>query len=264
MGMTAGVAVAGRGAGAPKADPAAQAERELAAAGLTHPSESEPELATSCHELSTTTGVDALVAREPFRMTLANGPVEGDVLPPLQARSAMNVLRRELGRYSIDRLRTAGLRRVVLVSELRESGKLISSLPNVAGSLLVDGSVPEAFLPRLIHHEVFHFMDFADEERSHENDAWKAENGLFLYGEGGRSVRSSRASELTDEAPGFLTRYAMTAVEEDKAEVFSLLMTKHAEVSARAAKDQVVRAKIDAVMTKLGRVAPELRPLVTL
>lgn len=261
FGLTAGAALAGRGA-PPKEDPAARAKAELVAAGLQPVHDGD--LAPVCEALERETHVAPLLAQQPFKLTLANGPLEGDPLPPERAKTALSVLRRELARYSPERLEAAGLQRVVLAADLRESGKLISSLPNVSGSLLLDGSVPESFLARLVHHEIFHFLDFADADRHHEDDAWSQENHLFAYGEGGRSVRSPRASELTDEMPGFLTRYAMSAVEEDKAEVFSLLMTRPADVRGRAHADEVVRAKVRRMNEKLARVAPELAPVAQL
>jgi hypothetical protein len=254
--LTAGAALAGRPE--PRPSPAAQAEADLAAHGLTRPDSDGSDLATLAQGIAHDTHVTPFVARSPFRLALANGPLEGAPLAADRARAAFAIIRRELGRYDPDRLTAAGLLRIVIASDLRESGRTISSLPNVAGTLLLDGSVPEAFLARLVHHEIFHFFDFADRERLRENDRWQDENGLFAYGEGGRSVRSARAGDLSDEMPGFLTRYAMSAVEEDKAEVFSLLMTRPTEVRTRATSDGVVRAKVMRLADKLSRVAPEL------
>lgn len=260
--LTAGVALASRASPKSEVDPAARAHAELAAVGL-EPAR-EGALGAACDAMQRETQVVALLARGDFTLKLANGPLEGSALSADRARVALTVIHRELQRYSPAVLRAAGLRRIVLAADLRESGKLISSLPNVAGSLLLDGSVSEAFLARLVHHELFHFFDFADEGRLRENAAWTEDNGLFCYGEGGRSVRGARASELSDEMPGFLTRYAMSAVEEDKAEVFSLLMTQPAEVRGRAERDGVVRAKVRRLAEKLTRVAPELVNVATL
>lgn len=260
--LTAGVAIAGRGTPTEKPDPAARAMAELAQAGLAPVSGGE--LAPVCEAFERDLHVAPLLAQSPFKLTLANGPLEGEPLAEPRARAALSVVHRELARYTPDRLHDAGLVRVVLAADLRESGKLISSLPNVSGSLLLDGSVPEAFLARLVHHEVFHFFDFTDQDRPHENDRWTIANGLFVYGEGGRSVRSPRASDLSDDMPGFLTRYAMSAVEEDKAEVFSFLMTQPEAVRGRAATDPVVRAKVERLGEKLARVAPELASVARL
>lgn len=262
LALTVGAALAGRGARADKPDPAARAAAELARVGVVPVSKGE--LAPVCEAFERDTHVAPLFAETPFRLSLANGPLEGEPLAEPRARAALAVVHRELARYTPERLHDAGLVRVVLAAELRESGKLISSLPNVSGSLLLDGSVPEPFLARLVHHEVFHFFDFADQERPRENDRWTIANGQFVYGEGGRSVRSPRASDLSDEMPGFLTRYAMSAVEEDKAEVFSFLMTQPDAVRGRAAADPVVRAKVERLGEKLARVAPELSKLAEL
>lgn len=256
LAMTGGVALAGRGAKPSAVDPSVKVRAELAAAGLDVVREGS--LGLSCEALERETEITPLFAQQPFRMTLANGPLEGVPLASDRAERVLSIVRRELARYSPARLRAAGLRRVVMAADLRESGKLISSLPNVAGSLLLDGSVPDTFLARLVHHEIFHFLDFADDARHGENDVWSAQQHLFAYGEGGRSVRSPRAGELSDELPGFLTRYAMSAIEEDKAEVFSFLMTRPADVRGRAQRDEVVRKKVERLGDKLARVAPEL------
>ncbi len=236
-------------------DGASREDAPFAAHGLGAP---PPELSAEARAFEDETRVVPLFAGGNFRMPLVNGPLEGERLPEPVARRALAVVRRELRRYRPERLVAVGLRRVVLAADLRENGKLVSSLPNVAGALILDGAVPEAFLVRLVHHEVFHFFDFADPERRAENERWHGEHHLFAYGEGGRSVRAASAGDVTREHPGFLTRYAMSAVEEDKAEVFSLLMTKPELVRERADADAVVGAKVGHLRGKLRRLAPEL------
>ena len=62
------------------------------------------------------------------------------------------------------------------------------------------------------------------------------------------------SARLTDELPGFVSKYATSALEEDKAETFAFLMAAPARLQAIAARDAVIRAKIAAVKAELLRV----------
>jgi hypothetical protein len=189
---------------------------------------------------ASTQGVDLMCATRPFSLHLGNGVVEGDPASPAALARATRIVDSELARYAPDLLHRAGLGRVLFTATLREGGRAIPSLPNCAGTLLLDVDAPDAFLRRLVHHEVFHFIDLADDGVVRHDPRWESLNErFFVYGDGGRSTRDPRGATLTDTLPGFLNAYSLSGVEEDKAEVFSFLMTSPREVE-RIAKDDVV------------------------
>jgi hypothetical protein len=199
-------------------------------------------------------GVERLVAERPFHVQLAHGTVEGRVPSNAKLARAEAVLTRELARYPAGFLARVHLRRVLFCEDLEEAKKPIPSLPNHAATLLVDVDAGEAFLSRLVHHEVFHFLDFADDRLVTRDPDWERLNVPdFRYEGGGRTVREPSATDPDGGPPGFVTRYATAALEEDKAELFSWLMSDPALVAARAGADAVLRAKVfrlDALVTK--------------
>jgi hypothetical protein len=203
--------------------------------------------------------VEILEATRSFTLPLGNGPVAG--APPSQQRErlALSLIREELGRYPSSFIDKARLRRVLFCQGLSEAARPIPSLPNFQSTLLLDVDAPPEFLRRLIHHEVFHFADYAADDQVQRDPAWEKLNGSsFSYGSGGRFLRDP-ASSSPDGAPeGFVTRYATSALEEDKAETFAFLMVAPGATLARAHSDRVLSAKIHAIELELGKLDPAM------
>jgi hypothetical protein len=81
----------------------------------------------------------------------------------------------------------------------------------------------------VIHHEFDHLVTFNIFNTWAPVDSiWLSFNPPgFSYGAGGASAYQSNNSSLSGEHPtsGFVTGYATTAIEEDKAETYAYLMT---------------------------------------
>ena len=58
--------------------------------------------------------------------------------------------------------------------------------------------------------------------------------------------------------PGFLSRYATSAPEEDQAEVFAFLMSAPEAVARVGARDAIVRAKVERIETRVRVWVPDL------
>ncbi|OJY29897.1 MAG: hypothetical protein BGO98_49740 [Myxococcales bacterium 68-20] len=191
-------------------------------------------------------GVALLESTKPFSLALANGPVHG--VPPTSARlaTASAIVSRELARYPVAFLRGVRLAGIVLTEDLAENEMPIPSLPNVGGLLLLDVSSVESDLVRSLHHEIFHFFDLADDGRVSPDAAWEALNPPgFVYGSGGRTLRGTWAAHPSDDLPGFVSVYATSGVEEDKADTFAFALTRAPLVRARMTSNAVLRAKIE-------------------
>jgi hypothetical protein len=200
-----------------------------------------------------TNGVVLLDATRPFTIALGNGPVHG--VPPRGDRlgAARALVTRELARYPKTLLEQIKLRGVVFIDELAEGENAIPSLPNVGGLLLLDVGSKEADLVRTFHHEVFHFFDLADDGRLTPDPEWSALNqASFAYGAGGRTLRQGWAAKPTTELAGFVSGYATSAVEEDKAETFALAVSRTEAIRAQAADDRVVAAKLAVIVQRVG------------
>lgn len=192
--------------------------------------------------------VELLVAKRPFRLDLGHGALTAGPPEPTKLAKARETLAHELSRYPAGFLRKVRLRRVLLCQDLEENERPIPSLPNHASTLLVDVDAGQAFLSRLVHHEVFHFLDFADDQLVVRDPAWEQLNDPdFRYEGGGRAVRDPAATGPSSGPPGFVTRYATAALEEDKAEIFSWLMTDKALLAARTMNDSILRKKVSRI-----------------
>lgn len=192
-------------------------------------------------------GVEILHAMSGFELPLGHGVVSGTAARYDRLVEATRLIREELARHGPERFASAELRRVVLCAELREDRRPIPSLPNYNHTLILDVTGEDAYLQRLIHHELFHFIDLADDGTVLRDDAWEALNPPdFSYAHGGRAMRGSEAS-VTPPPPGFVSGYATSAVEEDKAETFAEWIFARDALLARAATDPVLRAKVEQI-----------------
>ncbi len=207
-------------------------------------------------------GLELLRAGEPFSLALAGGVLAGKPPPEAQERRAAEIVAEELARYPSGFLAEHRLLRVVLVGDLTEAGLPIPSLPNLEQSLVLDVDGSEPFLRRLIHHEVYHFVDYAVDDQVKRDPAWQALNErYFVYGSGGRFVRHGSASRFGSGGRGFVTEYARSGLEEDKAETYAFLLTAPAKMRRRMAADATLEKKGRALMASLERRDPRTRAL---
>lgn len=187
-------------------------------------------------------GVQLWRATNAFRLDLAGGRLSG-AAAGADARVARIVIE-ELSRYPGGFLRAHRFRRVLLCSGLEEAGVKIPSLPNLEQSLVLDVDAPDAFLRRLLHHEVFHFMDYTADDQVTRDPEWEALNDrYFVYGFGGRFMRDGATSRFGSGGAGFVTEYAKSGLEEDKAETFAFLLVSPGSMQRQTQRDPRLDAK---------------------
>lgn len=204
-------------------------------------------------------GVEILHADTELEITLDHGVITAGPAEEGALAVATVLVVDELTRLPRELLRKSGLARVMLVTNLTEERRAIPSLPNYNRSLILDVDASTVFLRRLLHHEVFHFIDLADDGEVLRDPAWERLNPPgFRYGAGGRAMREPSASALSREYLGFATRYATSAIEEDKAELFSFLVTEPAALRAMAHEDPYLAAKIARLEESLAKLVPGL------
>lgn len=204
-------------------------------------------------------GVEVVIPERSFQLESGDHTLTGEVVSDAAAERALETLSIELARYPASFLNRARLHRLLLCRSLHEGSDAIPSLPNFHGTLLVDVDADAPFLRRLVHHEVFHFADYADDDQLSRDPAWLALNDhYFVYGDGGRFVRDPGAGRFSSLLPGFVSRYATSALEEDKAETFAMRMVAPREFAALVAEDPIVRAKSAAIEAQLHRLISAL------
>ena len=80
-----------------------------------------------------------------------------------------------------------------------------------------------AYIRIVLHHEFFHFIDYAD-DHYFGDDGWSELNQKgFEYGEGGDTEREW--IKLEKNVMGFINHYSTSALEEDRAEIYQYLMS---------------------------------------
>ncbi|MDB5216300.1 MAG: putative lipoprotein [Myxococcaceae bacterium] len=214
-------------------------------------------------------GVALLDATHDFRIELGHGPIRGVAAAPARLAVTRAIVSRELGRYPRAFLAAIHLRGVVFADDLREGETSIPSLPNVAGLLLLDVAGSESDLVRGLHHEVFHFADLADDGSLAPDPSWDALNAPgFTYGAGGRTLRSAWAGRAPESdgflAGGFVSPYATSGAEEDKAETFAFAVARPVQVKERAAHDAILTAKLHEIARRIGTLDPETPRMLAL
>ena len=88
---------------------------------------------------------------------------------------------------------------------------------------------------------------------------WEALNRTgFSYGYGGRDMRGPEATPMREDLPGFVSLYATSALEEDKAEIFAFMMARPTAMRRLAARDEVIAAKMAYVTSVVAALAPHV------
>ena len=79
-----------------------------------------------------------------------------------------------------------------------------------------------AYMRIVLHHEFFHYVDYADDQ-SYDDDGWEKLNQKgFKYGNGGDSEREW--VKLEKDVKGFINHYSTTDMAEDRAEIYQYLI----------------------------------------
>jgi hypothetical protein len=187
----------------------------------------------------------------------------------------------ELALYPLDFVAKVGLRRIVLLDRLEYRKQPRKAVPVLkTGTLYLDPK-PEAlyYLQDVLHHEFFHIIDVVMRREAvrdpitkkltrkvtyYDPDAeWSAFNTPgFEYGDGGQNARGETAfisgATNSDGAvqKGFLNRYSMSALEEDKAEIFAA-MIRYPPAMFKS-KDRILRNKAWLMRRRLEHFCPSL------
>jgi len=154
----------------------------------------------------------------------------------------------EWNRYPIEVTKKAGLKAIVIGSNIRMNTQIRASVPAFdTGIMYYDttlGKKHPEFQRSVVHHEFYHLLD----ERQGKiwvDKPWSELNPPdFHYGKGGAAMREAGVGKLTDKLPGFITLYSTSAIEEDKAEIFAHLLVDPVFLDDRVKADPVVSSKV--------------------
>lgn len=157
------------------------------------------------------------------------------------------------------------LKRIVLGRDVRVLNQPRAAVPEFGpGWFWLDADVNTRrpnYGRHALHHDFFHMIDQWDSPNGLQDPAWKALDPVGTPdGPGGWNMQTGNPGALRADLPGFITKYATSAVEEDKAEVYSHLLTSTAFISGRAALDPILAKKVVYIKNLVATFEPTMGP----
>lgn len=157
---------------------------------------------------------------------------------------ACRLIRAELEIYSQRTVKSTYLKEVVLGSNVRHNDIPVGGLCVAHEGVLyfaADKLKNWNGSRRTFHHELFHCLDYHDDAWKYFDPTWAALNeSTFAYSDQNKNKQLQSVPCL-----GFITNYAMTAVHEDKAELFAYMIVHHQTVKEMSENDPILRKKIE-------------------
>lgn len=139
----------------------------------------------------------------------------------------------EWSKYPPDWTRQSKVTSIAIVKNLAVDGQSRAAMPDSQGeTLFLDdgyGSSGGNYQQRVIHHEFYHLIEFANYGNMYYKDPnWSTFNdSSFKYGSGGSNAYNDpNYANIEHPQLGFTTGYATSAIEEDKAETYAYLLVK--------------------------------------
>lgn len=206
---------------------------------------------TATEELEATAkalNIQVVRQAEAFSVKMTHGPVRGKALGEALMAKYAEVVAKELALYSAEFMKKVRIQRVVVCKDLDFNGQSRNAVPDYEhGTLYLEGEggmYALDYMRLVIHHELFHIVDYRDDGVLYDDTEWKKLNlPGFSYGRGGIAARDATASLAETASAGFLNAYSKSGVEEDKAEVFAYLMVDAATLTERCKSDPVLAKK---------------------
>lgn len=208
--------------------------------------------------------LEFVTASPDFPVALKTGTIAGAEAPKTAVDSYLALFAGEWSLYPPDLVRRSRLKKVVFCRNLAFENQPRTGIPDFEhDALYLDvtrGRHSELYVRKVIHHEFFHIIDLRDDGQLYEDERWARLNPPgFKYGPGGVRLQDDPTVTVTGkEAPGFLNRYGMSGVEEDKAELFAHMMVEPEVVADRARRDAYVRAKVERMRELLEQFSPRM------
>jgi hypothetical protein len=194
-------------------------------------------------------------AASDFSTAVQFGTIDGKSAGEEALKEFTSALGSEFALYPpglIERLR---LKRILLCRELSLHGKSVGGIADVEnGTIYLDLAATGALRRFVIHHELFHFIDYRDDGSLVHDVHWEA-----LNPPGVRYRTSERwAMMFTAKLPGFLTYHSTTSVTEDKADVFASMVVYPSYVQSRVKEDRALESKVAYVEKMVNSSLPSI------
>ena len=199
-------------------------------------------------------GLRFLFSEKGFSAGVGISNVSCSAIDENKIKENYNQISESLNVYEKDFLNKIRFKYVVICENLK-----ISEIPALGyanpkmKTLMFNINTENKYIDRVLHHEVFHFIHF-DEEDIFDQVVWKQLNDLdFGYKE--CSTCSNKVSlKYIDNNKGFLTDYSMSTPYEDMAEVYSFMKTNKKILIERSKKDEIIKKKITFLEKQISKL----------
>lgn len=156
--------------------------------------------------------------------------------------------------YKGDFLQKINLKYIVLCKNLKVSE--ISALgfanPEMK-TLIFNINTDEKLLDRVLHHEVFHFIQHGNEDLFNRVNWEKLNDSNFKY-QDCSTCTEKLGLNYSNSNNGFLTDYSMSTPYEDMAEVYSFMITNKNLLIKRSKEDAVIEKKIGFIKKYISKL----------
>ncbi len=196
------------------------------------------------HSDKSINGLKYLKAIKPFNVGIKDNNVSCFNSSEKDIEKKLPIIEKNLNKYSSIFLNKINLKYIVMCEDLSVSQIRAAGVPNIiTRTLVVDIKFNDEHFERVLHHEIFHMINDSH-KKNFSFEEWKNfNNSEFKYAK--CSTCSDRLGLLLlKENKGFVTKYSMSTVSEDMAEVFSFLISDKKKIEDKALKDPILNKKI--------------------
>jgi len=207
-------------------------------------------------------GIQLVAENETYPLGGPGGHIDAKNTGERNGDMVLYFLKKEISKYPAELLRASGVKRIVLCRDLKHSGRLVAGVASSANaSIYVDSTAQvgdEAHRRRTLHHEFFHFLDHAEHPKDMTtNTEWKNLNAPGVnYGSAAPAQKPGQFNWASHPALGFVSDYSLTAIPEDRAELFAGLMTNNLTLRTLLQRDPYLAAKTKLLKGELQRFCP--------
>lgn len=221
-----------------------------------------PEIPGELLALGKTYNVQIEVATAPFTKEAKGYTISGAAPSDADLKKYTVIFVKEWSRYPPSFVAKSKIKKIVFCEGLKINEQVRGAAPAFDLEAMyydpVLGNYNEHFQRNVVHHEFFHMVDWRM-GLFRKDSVWSALNPAgFKYGDGGSKMRTNGVGELTTDIPGFLTPYGTSAIEEDKAELFSHLIVDTKFVTDQAVKDAALASKIKELKKRMKGFDPAM------
>lgn len=214
-------------------------------------------------QLAAEYGIEIQVVAQDTRLQRGGYDVTAHPVPDALLEEYEPLFEKEWRKYPVSLMAKVHLKRIVIGRDVRVHDQPRAAIPEFdPGWFWLDADINTrrpTYGSHALHHDFFHMIDQWDTPNGRNDPEWKKLNPPNTPdGPGGWNMQKGNPGALRADLPGFITQYATSAIEEDKAEVYSHLITSPAFIAGRAALDPILAQKVARIKFLVESFEPKM------